>query len=107
MNYREKEALAAIAARLRERLPGKIAGLRAFGSRVRGDHGPWSDFDVLVLVDGRTPLLETAIIDIFVQEEQRFGYSFTPVVKDVRAFARERELSTAFYENVEREGVAL
>ncbi len=88
-------------------MPGKIAGLRAFGSRVRGDHGPWSDFDILVLVGGRTPALETAIIDIFVQEEERFGYSFSPVVKDVRSFAREREFSTAFFENVEREGVVL
>ena len=65
------------------------------------------DFDVLILVNGRTPELETAIVDILVQEEQRFGYSFTPVVKDMRAFAHEREFSTAFFENVEREGVAL
>ena len=29
-----------------------------FGSRARGDHGPWSDYDLLLIGDFREPYLE-------------------------------------------------
>lgn len=107
MHQHEKKALDRIAANLRVRFPEKISAAYAFGSRVRGDHGVWSDFDLLVVVREKTPALEAEIIGLIVEEERQAGLSFSPVVKDTRAFEREKGLQTPFYENLVREGVLL
>jgi predicted nucleotidyltransferase len=107
MHVHEKEALQKITERLREQFPGKISAVLAFGSRVRGDHGPWSDFDVLVVVRDKTALLEREIIGYFVDREMELGVSFTPVIKDAAAFDLEKKHHTPFYENLSREGVLI
>ncbi len=107
MKAHEKESLGRITEKLRERLLGRVVSIHAFGSRVRGDHDQWSDFDVLVVVQNKVPRIESEIIGIFVDEELASGTSFTPVIKDVRAFELEKEFHTPFYENILKEGVAL
>ncbi|HSB71143.1 MAG TPA: nucleotidyltransferase domain-containing protein [Candidatus Methylomirabilis sp.] len=107
MHRHERDALRRIAERLRGRITDRIAALYAFGSRVRGNHDTWSDFDLLVVVRDKTPGIESEIIGMIVDEEMRAGLSFTPVVKDVRAFEMEERLHTPFYESVTREGVPL
>jgi predicted nucleotidyltransferase len=82
----EKDLLQRISDRLRRQFPERIVSVHAFGSRVRGNHGAWSDFDVLVVVKDKDSLLDSGIIGIFVDEEMRVGASFTPVVKDIKAF---------------------
>jgi predicted nucleotidyltransferase len=101
----EKALLQRISDRIRREFPGRIVSVHAFGSRVRGDHNAWSDFDVLVVVRDKDPLLESGIIGVFVEEEMQAGASFTPVVKDVRAFELEKKHHTPFYEAIVREGV--
>lgn len=49
----EREALKRIKASLRELFHEDIVSVYAFGSRVRGDHADWSDFDVLVVVKSK------------------------------------------------------
>lgn len=101
----EKAILQRISDRLRRHFTDRIVSVYAFGSRVRGDHGAWSDFDVLVVVREKDPLLESGIIGIFVEEEMAVGASFTPVVKDVRSFELEKKHHTPFYEAIIKEGV--
>lgn len=36
----------------------RIEGAILFGSRARGDHGPWSDADILFIGDFKAPYLE-------------------------------------------------
>lgn len=107
MHLHERDTLHRIAAHLRERFSDRIAALYAFGSRVRGNHDEWADFDVLVVIRDKNPRVESEIIGIIVDEEVKSGLSFTPVVKDARAFEMERGFHTPFYENVAREGVPL
>lgn len=107
MFWHEKQVLRNIIRILKEKLPDRIVSAHAFGSRVRGDHKEWSDFDVLVLVRDKTPKLEAEIISVFVDEELKAGLSFAPVIKDIQAFNEEKALKTPFYENVVREGVLL
>jgi predicted nucleotidyltransferase len=107
MYLHERRALERIAARLRDRFGDRIAEVRAFGSRVRGDHGAWSDFDLLVLVRDRDPRIEAEIIGVIVDEEVEAGLSFAPVVKDAGSFELERRLRSPFCENIAREGVLL
>lgn len=101
----EKILLQRISDKLRREFPGRIDSVHAFGSRVRGDHDVWSDFDVLVVVKDKDPQLESAIIGIFVDEEMKAGASFSPVIKDRRAFELEKQHHTPFYDAVVREGV--
>ena len=107
MRVHERQVLDRIATKLREAFADRIAALYAFGSRVRGDHNAWSDFDILVVIQDREPRAEAAIVGIIVDEEFKAGLSFTPVVKDARAFDLERRFHTPFYENIAREGVPL
>lgn len=103
----ERQALERIAARLKTRFAHRIAAVYAFGSRVRGSHGAWSDFDLLVLVRDRDPRIEADIVGVIVEEETEAGLSFAPVIKDARSFEMERRLRSPFYENIAREGVPL
>ena len=105
MNPYEKDLLHHISDKLRQQFSDRIVSVHAFGSRLRGDHDTWSDFDVLVVVKNKDPLLESGIISIFVDEEMRAGASFTPVVKDIGAFEMEKKYHTPFYETIIAEGV--
>lgn len=107
MYAHEKKALMRIKKQLKERLHDRIISIYAFGSKVRGDHNEWSDFDVLVVVRNKTPELESEIIGLFVDEEIESGLSFTPVIKDIKAFELEKRFNTPFYGNITREGVLL
>ncbi len=107
MRAHERQVLDRIAASLREKFADRIAALYAFGSHVRGDHDTWSDFDLLVVVREKEPGVEAEIVGLIVDEEFKAGLSFTPVVKDARAFDLERRFHTPFYENIAREGVPL
>lgn len=107
MYKHERQTLQRIAESLRQKFSDRILALYVFGSRVRGSHGAWSDFDLLVVVKDKEPQIESAIIGMIVDEEMREGLSFTPVVKDWGAFEQERRFHTPFYENIVREGVLL
>lgn len=103
----EEETLKRIAAILRENHPDRIEAVYAFGSRVRGDFHEGSDFDVLVLVNDKTPDLEKDIISTFVDEEMKAGLSFTPVIKAMSSFELEKKYNSPFYQNIMKEGVPL
>ena len=103
----ERRALERIAARLKAQFADRITGIYAFGSKVRGDHGDWSDFDLLVTVRDRDPRIEAEIVGLIVDEEIEAGLSFAPVVKDADAFELEKRLRSPFSENIAREGVLL
>ena len=102
-----REALRRIRKVLEERIPGRIVSVIAFGSRVRGDHTDESDFDVLVVVRERDTSTEKAIVDVFVDEEQRSGLAFDPVIKDATSFSLEQRHHSPFYENLMREGIQI
>lgn len=103
----ERDTLTQIIKSLRERFPERIKEVYAFGSRVRGDHNEWSDFDVLIIVENRDPSIEDEIIGSFVDEELESGILFTPLVKDLRAFELEKSFKTPFYDNLMKEGLPL
>lgn len=103
----ERTALERLARQLRRDFGTRVTEVVAFGSRVRGDHGPESDLDLLIVVDGKTPRLEEAVVDRIVDVELETGVVITPVIKDRVVYARERELATPFFRNVSREGLNL
>ena len=46
LSERERQAVRVFAHQLHERFPGEILQTRLFGSKARGDSGPWSDIDI-------------------------------------------------------------
>lgn len=103
----EKNILNRLTKSIKERFPDRIMAIYAFGSKVRGDHGAWSDFDVLVIVKDKTPEIENEIVSFFVDEEIQSGVPFSPIIKDIKAFEMEKKFNTQFYNNISKEGVLL
>ena len=101
-----RDALTRIADNVRRRYGERIVLVRAFGSRVRGDHHEWSDLDVLIVVRRRDQQIERGIVDACVEEEMAGGIGFSPVIKDEEAFNKEMVSHTPFYENVMSQGVS-
>jgi uncharacterized protein len=107
MYIHDMQALAHIASTLREQFGERIVSFYVFGSRARGDHGPRSDFDVLIVVKGKQPELERDIMATLVEEEMKAGMILTPLIKDQKNFDLERSHNSPFYQNIQTEGVAL
>jgi len=98
---------------LKRRLPADVmAHVRrviAFGSRARDQGQEYSDLDLLILVDRKTPELETKIEDIAYQV--MWDHDFKPIIS-IKVFAeasyrKSLKEGFSFYKNVEREGVPL
>ncbi len=103
----EKKALANISQELRKTLGSVIAGVYAFGSRVRGDHSALSDFDLFILVTEKNIEIERKIIGIIVDIESEYGLSFSPLIKTTRSFELEKNYNSPFYQNIKREAIVL
>ncbi|MGA7981427.1 MAG: nucleotidyltransferase domain-containing protein [Chromatiaceae bacterium] len=90
---------------LRERLGVRFRGLWLYGSQARGDAGPESDIDLLlVLADPQRPALEIdRIVDILADFNLRYGVllSVLPVAEPWL-----QEGSGPFWRQVRAEGVA-
>lgn len=89
----ERRQAKELMARLAEILEatGGVATAAVFGSAARGDTGPESDFDVLVLVEGegRVSVVHDALSDAAPALRRRFGTRVSPVVLSVERARRQ------------------
>lgn len=81
----------------------------AFGSRVRSQGEEDSDLDLLILVDRKTPELESKIEDIAYQV--MWDHDFKPIIS-IKVFTEAIYLNSlkegfSFYKAIEREGITL
>lgn len=102
----EKDAISKATKNLLEALGDNLVTVIAFGSRVRGDFSDESDFDILVVVKERDFAVIEKVIEIFGEEEDKTNISFSPVIKSLDIFEREKTYNTTFYRNLKKEGVA-
>ncbi|MBI1319676.1 MAG: nucleotidyltransferase domain-containing protein [Candidatus Hydrogenedens sp.] len=87
-------------------VPG--AELKLFGSRARGDHGPESDWDFLVLVDGpgdwsTTEAVYSALYEVILAT----GAPVCSVVQSKDEWETPYSQATPFHKNVDKDGIAL
>ncbi|EGV18430.1 nucleotidyltransferase family protein [Thiocapsa marina] len=97
------EAIPSLFAReVRKRLGAHLKELRLFGSRARGDARVNSDYDMLVIVDARSPEIRATILDIEVDLIARYGVLVTSLVRSEAEW--EQRQGTPLALNIEREG---
>jgi predicted nucleotidyltransferase len=97
--------LAAIKERLYAVLSENARQIILFGSRARGDAERDSDYDVLLLVDKRSRLLEDKVDGIAYEMLECYGVVVTIFVDEVKAFQRDQ--SEPLFCNIRQEGAVL
>lgn len=104
-----KRALDRFGKHARQVLGPKLLELRLFGSEARGEAGPDSDLDVLVVVqpDAERVALEDRIIDIAFDVNLEFGVYISPRVVTPGILNDPVWRETPFLKNVVRESVPL
>ena len=85
----------------------RIEKIILFGSRVRGDEKPYSDYDVLLVVGERERDLLDAVHDAVMDALVATGRLVSPKVFRRRDYDRFSAIPTPFFKNVSREGIAL
>lgn len=93
------------AAQLRQRLGDQVRQIFLFGSRARGDARDDSDYDMLVVVDRRSPDVRAIILEIERGLMDRHEVLVATVLRSEEEWRRSQGLPLA--RNVAREGVAL
>jgi predicted nucleotidyltransferase len=73
----------------------------------RGDERPWSDYDLLILVDRRDRQLIDNIYDEVVQIQADAGCDLSLKIISEAEWDRRRKAHSTFVENVSREGIVL
>lgn len=105
-SMRRPEIIEAIRATLKRVAPNSQAIL--FGSEARGDAGPDSDVDLLILVEGDKLTLdeeETITLPLY-ELELKTGIVISPIVM-LKKLWENRPFKTPFYVNVINEGIVL
>jgi predicted nucleotidyltransferase len=90
---------------VRERLGPRVRNVVLFGSRARGDARADSDYDVVVVVDRRSPDVREALLEIAVDLLDRHGSLVACLLRDEREWEASRRMPIGL--NVAREGVPL
>lgn len=93
------------AAELRQQLGPHVQQMLLFGSRARGDAGDDSDYDMLVVVDQRTPELRAMILEIESRLMDRYGALVATVLRSEEEWQQTQGFPLA--RNIAREGVPL
>jgi predicted nucleotidyltransferase len=93
------------ARKVRERLGPRVRRMVLFGSRARGDSREDSDYDVVVVVDRRSPEVREAVLEIEADLMDRHGSLVACLLRDEREWAASQALPIGL--NVAREGVSL
>ena len=94
-----------VASGLRRALASRVREIVLFGSRARGDAAPDSDYDVLVVVDERTPDVREAALDVSVELMDRRGALVATLLRSEQEW--QRASSTPLARNIRNEGLAL
>ena len=103
----EKKAVATFVRGIRKALGDDLVGVTLFGSKVRGDYGPESDVDLLILLRVKNYKAEDKIFSILVDVELATNTPLSPIVYFRRRYERSKRLGSPFIKTVEAEGVAL
>ncbi len=106
-NSTQQHAIELFSQNIKERLSLNIKDVRLFGSVARGTDTPESDIDILVLVEKDDRATSDAIMEIVVDINLEYNVVITPIIITGSHYANPLFRKTAFFHNLEVEGVSL
>jgi len=104
-NSIQREAIELFSKNIKEKLSSNIKDVRLFGSVVRGTDTPDSDIDILVMVEKDDRDTSDAIMDIVVDINLEYDVVIIPIIITGTHYANPLFRETAFFHNLEFEGV--
>lgn len=103
----ERQAVAKLLRLLERRYPERVLETALFGSKARGDSRPWSDIDVLVIVDRDDWRLSHAISTLAARVSLEYDVLLGPRVIGQERWERMKRGRFSLYRNVITEGIPL
>jgi predicted nucleotidyltransferase len=93
--------------RVHEALGDEVERMSLFGSRARGRHRPYSDYDLMVVVRGSRAQARKVVADVAIDLMLQSGASVSTKVVTAEDFRKAHELPTSFWRNLRRDEVLL
>lgn len=106
MNPRVDQVLADFLEGIKPARP-HIQHVTLFGSRARGEHRSDSDYDLLIVVDRKTPALSDVLYESVMEVLLTHGRLVSLKVFEREQFEKLEEMATPFIRRVQEEGVSL
>jgi len=103
----ERQAVASFVDQLCQRYQKRILQSVLFGSKARGDSGPWSDIDILIIVDDEEWRFQHAISTLAARVSLRYDVLIAPRVVGHERWERMSRHRFGLYEDVITEGIPL
>jgi predicted nucleotidyltransferase len=103
----ERRALDSFVRQLLDELESEIVDVRLFGSKARGDAGPESDVDVLVLVHDPAYSIKHRILWMAAESSLEHGVLLSPRIIPPAAWEEMEQADTLFYRTIRTESIPL
>ena len=107
LSLNEEKAINAFVQRLQSGFGQDVVDVRLFGSKARGQAGPDSDLDVLVLIASSEYDLKHAILWLAAEISLAYDVLLSPRVIPLQAWREMAQSETLFYRDVHAEGIPL
>ena len=103
----ERQAVLSLIEGLRERYPERFIRAILFGSKARGESQPWSDIDVLIIVDDDDWRFQHVISTLAARVSLEYDLVIGPRVISQERWERLKARQFSLYRNVTAEGIPL
>jgi predicted nucleotidyltransferase len=107
LQERERQAIKVFAHRLHERFPNEILQTTLFGSKARGDSGPWSDIDILMVVREESWSLRGEISTLAARVSLEYDVLIGPRVIGLERWERMKLDGFSLYQTIAADGIPL
>ena len=103
----EHKAVASFVDLLYQRYPEHVLQTALFGSKARGDSRPWSDIDILIVVNNEDWRLQHAISTLAARVSLEFDVLIGPRIIGQERWERMKQHRFGLYQNIIAESVPL
>lgn len=103
----ERQAVEGFINLLHERFPKRILRTALFGSKARGDSQPWSDIDILVVVDEDDWRFQHVISTLGARISLEQDVVIGPRIIGQQRWDRVKDRGFGLYQNIITEGIPL
>lgn len=107
LTVKEHQATETFLDRLHQRYPGQILQAVLFGSKARGDSGPYSDIDILIIVEEESWPLRGEISTIAARVSLEYDVLVGPRVIGRERWKSMKSRRFSLYRNIAAEGIPL